>query len=94
VRGSDATALQRCWKRPRRKAERELNALFADKKATSETVSSAVATAATAQGKLRETHLRYHLSMMKVLTPAQVTAYQIDKGTARCLYLFTSQISL
>lgn len=61
-------------------AERELNALFADKKATSETVSSAVAAAATAQGKLRETHLRYHLSMMNVLTPAQVTAYQKLRG--------------
>ena len=61
-------------------AERELNALFAQKRATPESVSSAVNAAASAQGKLRETHLRYHLAMMNVLTPEQVTAYNKLRG--------------
>ena len=61
-------------------AERELDSLFAQKKATPESVSSAVAAAAHAQGKLRETHLRYHLAMMDVLTPEQVAAYNQLRG--------------
>lgn len=61
-------------------AERALDVLFRDKQATPESVAAAVADAATAQGKLRETHLRYHLSMMEVLTPAQVAAYQQLRG--------------
>lgn len=61
-------------------AERYLDSLFAQKKATPESVSSAVAAAAGAQGKLRETHLRYHLAMMDVLTPEQVAAYNKLRG--------------
>lgn len=61
-------------------AERELDALFAQKKATATKVASAVSKAATAQGKLRETHLRYHLSMMDVLTPDQVSTYNKLRG--------------
>ncbi len=61
-------------------AERELNALFAQKQATPESVSAAVSTAASAQGKLRETHLRYHLSMMQVLSAEQVAAYNKLRG--------------
>ena len=36
--------------------------------------------AALAQGKLRETHLRYHLSMMDVLTAEQIAAYNQLRG--------------
>lgn len=61
-------------------AERALNALFAQKKATAESVASAVSHAAMAQGKLRETHLRYHLSMMDVLSPEQVATYHSLRG--------------
>lgn len=61
-------------------AERELDRLFAQKKATPETVSAAVTKAAVAEGKLREIHLRYHLSMMSVLTPEQVSAYNKLRG--------------
>ncbi|MNW98935.1 hypothetical protein D3C86_284040 [compost metagenome] len=61
-------------------AERELDALFRDKKATPETVSSSVSKAAMTQGKLRETHLRYHLAMLDVLTPEQVAAYSKLRG--------------
>lgn len=61
-------------------AERELDSLFAQQKATVETISSAVTKAAEAHGRLRETHLRYHLSMMSVLTPEQVTVYNKLRG--------------
>ena len=41
---------------------------------------SDVARAAAAQGALRETHLRYHLQMMDVLSPQQVAAYHRLRG--------------
>ena len=61
-------------------AERALDTLFRDKQATPEAVSAAVTKAALAQGKLRETHLRYHLSMMDVLTAEQIAAYNQLRG--------------
>ena len=61
-------------------AERALDTLFRDKLATPEAVSAAVIKAALAQGKLRETHLRYHLSMMDVLTAEQIAAYNQLRG--------------
>lgn len=61
-------------------AERELDLVFAYKKASVETVAAAVAKAASAQGKLRETHLRYHVAMMDVLTPEQVASYNKLRG--------------
>ncbi len=61
-------------------AERALDALFAQKKATAESVAAAVAAAANAHGQLRATHLRYHLSMVDVLTPEQVAAYNQLRG--------------
>ena len=61
-------------------AERALDTLFRDKLATPEAVSAAVTKAALAQGKLRETHLRYHLSMMDVLTAEQIAAYNQLRG--------------
>ena len=61
-------------------AERELDALFAQKRATADNVASAVSAAAVAQGYLRETHLRYHLAMMDVLTPEQIATYNQLRG--------------
>lgn len=61
-------------------AERALDTLFRDKQATPEAVSAAVTKAALAQGKLRETHLRYHLSMLDVLTAEQIAAYNQLRG--------------
>jgi hypothetical protein len=49
-------------------AETALDMLFREKRATPERVASATANAAQAQGRLRETHLRYHLVMMEVLS--------------------------
>lgn len=60
--------------------ERALDVLFLNQQATPENVAAAVADAAKAQGQLRETHLRYHLLMMQVLTPEQVQAYQQLRG--------------
>jgi Spy/CpxP family protein refolding chaperone len=61
-------------------AEERLDRLFHDKQATPAALTRAVAEAATAMGSLRETHLRYHLSMMEVLTPMQVSEYQRLRG--------------
>ena len=61
-------------------AEERLDRLFHDKQATPAALTRAVAEAATAMASLRETHLRYHLSMMEVLTPTQVSEYQRLRG--------------
>lgn len=51
-----------------------------DKGATPESLTAAVTKAAQAQGVLRETHLRYHLRMMEVLSAEQVVAYNKLRG--------------
>lgn len=61
-------------------AEAELDALFRDKRATPPLLTAAVGKAAQAQGVVRETHLRYHLRMMEVLTAEQVSAYNRLRG--------------
>jgi len=61
-------------------AEAALDGLFRDKKATGENLSAAVDRAAIAQARLRETHLRYHLAMMEVLSGSQVAAYNKLRG--------------
>lgn len=61
-------------------AERELDALFADKKATRDNVAASTAKAAAAHGRLRATHLRYHLSMMEILSAGQVAQYEMLRG--------------
>jgi Spy/CpxP family protein refolding chaperone len=61
-------------------AETALDTLFREKRATAESVSAATSKAAQAQGKLRETHLRYHLTMMEVLSAEQVAAYNRLRG--------------
>jgi hypothetical protein len=61
-------------------AETELDALFREKRVTPPLMTAAVAAAANARGQVRETHLRYHLLMMEVLTEAQVTAYSRLRG--------------
>jgi hypothetical protein len=41
-----------------------------------------VARIAVAQGKLRAAHLRYHLTMIEILSPDQVAAYSRLRGYA------------
>lgn len=57
-----------------------LDLLFRERKASSESVSSATARAAQVQGQLRASHLLYHLKMMEVLTDEQVAAYNRLRG--------------
>lgn len=61
-------------------AERDLDRLFKDKRVAPESLASATSKAAAAQGRLRESHLRYHLAMMEVLTPEQVAQYNRLRG--------------
>jgi len=61
-------------------AEGALEALFKEKKATPAGLTAALAQSAQAHGKLRETHLRYHLAMMEVLSADQVAEYGRLRG--------------
>jgi Spy/CpxP family protein refolding chaperone len=63
-------------------AERALDRLFAEKRATPQSVAAAAQSAGTIQGELRAAHLRYHLAMMEVLTPQQIQAYNHLRGYA------------
>ncbi|MDB5761007.1 MAG: hypothetical protein JWQ21_2 [Herminiimonas sp.] len=61
-------------------SEYELDRLFKDNKASAASIGETTAKAAQMQGQLRASHLRYHLSMMDVLTPAQVAKYNKLRG--------------
>jgi Spy/CpxP family protein refolding chaperone len=61
-------------------AERALDRLFAEKRATPETVAAATEHAGAIQAQLRAAHLRYHLAMIDVLTTDQVMAYNLLRG--------------
>ena len=61
-------------------SEYELDRLFKDHKATTASIQEATAKSAQIQERLRASHLRYHLSMMDVLTPAQVARYNKLRG--------------
>lgn len=64
------------------KAERALDRLFAEKRATLETIAAATERAGAIEAKLRAAHLRYHLAMIDVLTTDQVMAYNHLRGYA------------
>jgi Spy/CpxP family protein refolding chaperone len=61
-------------------SEYELDRLFKDNKANAASIQEATAKAAQIQGRLRASHLQYHLRMMDVLTPAQVARYNKLRG--------------
>jgi len=61
-------------------AEAALDGLFSSRQVTPGSLAQATAQAAAAQGRLRETHLRFHLSMMDVLSPEQVALYNRLRG--------------
>jgi len=63
-------------------AERALDRLFAEKRATPQSVAAAAQSAGAIEGELRAAHLRYHLAMMEILTPQQVQAYNHLRGYA------------
>jgi Spy/CpxP family protein refolding chaperone len=62
--------------------ETALDGLFAERRATAAAVNAASARIAAAQGELRAAHLRYHLTMLEVLSPDQVAMYQQRRGYA------------
>jgi Spy/CpxP family protein refolding chaperone len=64
-------------------AERELDRLFADRRATPKTLSATTARIGQLQAQLREIHLEAHLTQTQVLTPAQAVAYQRLRGYDR-----------
>jgi Spy/CpxP family protein refolding chaperone len=64
-------------------AERALDRLFAEKRATPDSVLAASESAGTLRGELRAAHLRYHLAMVEVLTAEQVETYNRLRGYAR-----------
>lgn len=59
-----------------------LDRLFAEKRASRQPLDEQVARIAGAQGTLRAAHLRYHLAMMELLTPAQAVRYSELRGYA------------
>lgn len=61
-------------------AEAALDDLFKRKQATAPLLAQATAGAASAHGKLRETHLRYHVLMTEVLSPEQIAEYNRLRG--------------
>lgn len=60
--------------------EYELDRLFRERTASAASVQEATTNAARAHGRLRAAHLRYHLSMLEVLTPAQAGMYGRLRG--------------
>lgn len=60
--------------------EEALDRLFASGNATDAGVSAATAEIAALQGRLRATHLRAHLRMREIMTPAQIATYDAKRG--------------
>ena len=60
--------------------EMSLNRLFAEKVVTQPLLDGAAGRIGTAQGALRGAHLRYHLAMVDLLTPAQIAHYDKLRG--------------
>lgn len=61
-------------------AERQLDALFKNKTVDAQNLKDATLKAAAASAKLRESHLRYHLSTTEVMTQEQVETYNRLRG--------------
>lgn len=61
-------------------AEEVLDRLFREREATPDLVLKASMDAAELRGRLRATHLLYHLQMMDVLSPEQIERYNILRG--------------
>jgi hypothetical protein len=62
--------------------ERSLDQLFANHTATPANVATATAAIGDTQGKLRDAHLKYHLSTVAILEPHQIQRYAELRGYA------------
>jgi Spy/CpxP family protein refolding chaperone len=60
--------------------ETRLDQLFAARQITPARLTAATAEIGATQARLRETHLKYHLTMMTVLTADQIQKYQALRG--------------
>lgn len=60
--------------------EAELDALFAAREATAERIAALTAGIGVTQARLRAAHLRYHLSTLDLLRPAQLERYAELRG--------------
>ena len=60
--------------------EAKLDAMFAKREITPANLTASTQEIGIIQARLREAHLKYHLVMMTVLTPAQVGRYQELRG--------------
>lgn len=60
--------------------EAELDAAFADGSVDEETLAALVGDIAARQGALRTAHLKYHLRMKRLLSPAQIARYDNLRG--------------
>jgi len=60
--------------------EADLDRQFASRTVTPESLKASTAAAATTQGALRETHLKYHLSTKAILTRRQMQRYAELRG--------------
>src|SRR5262245_24743234 len=63
--------------------ETSLDRLFAEQRVTRGTLDETTSRIAAAQGELRAAHLRYHLAMVEVLSPAQIAQYVQLRGYAQ-----------
>jgi hypothetical protein len=60
--------------------ETELDRLFASRSITSDNLKAATTAIAVTQGALRETHLKYHLSTVTLLSQDQIRRYGELRG--------------
>jgi Spy/CpxP family protein refolding chaperone len=60
--------------------EADLDKQFASRTVTPESLKALTAAVAVTQGELRETHLKYHLSTVAVLSPGQMQRYAELRG--------------
>ena len=60
--------------------EANLDRLFADREVTPANLNAATEEIGMTQVRLRQTHLKFHLAMMDVLSPAQVERYRELRG--------------
>jgi Spy/CpxP family protein refolding chaperone len=60
--------------------ETKLDRLFAGRSVTPATLRIVTEEIGATQGRLREAHLKYHLAMLELLTPAQVRRYRELRG--------------
>jgi hypothetical protein len=60
--------------------EADLDKQFASRTVTPESLKASTAAVAVTQGELRETHLKYHLSTVAILSPVQMQHYAELRG--------------